>query len=378
MTRLKFHFFQQLWFIFTLGISGYLNSAALFTDDFEGVGGVVSSPNPSWAWEAPYSESNRFGMMFGERDIYSVSDKVANSGRSSLRINFNGRNNFCNICGSETLTVTESNLVDGCFDTSGEREDAIYNSDNAFSVWQVRSSSPSRVCVDMSAPIEQPLLDIAPNIALGDELKLPYVCGVNGSIGSNISRRSDCDLAINYLEGIRPTDFEFGETLSRRMYVYIPSETILPSVTIKLGYAKFEASNIVPFVSSSRGARFEIDGNAILGFLQTDLFFERNRWMYIEEVYTRETAANADDGRFLLYAGFAGDDLTIPVLSASGLRFGELKSLSIIGNWPHRNEASGYLYIDDVAVGNEYIGPVDGGVASRPNPPTNVAAEVMD
>ena len=181
--------------------------------------------------------------------------------------------NFCNICGSETVTVNASNLIDGCFDSSGEREDVVYNSGNAFSVWQVTSSTPSQVCVDLSAPVEQPILDIAPSVALGDELKLPRICGVNGSIGSNISRRSDCDLAINYLEGISPADFEFGETLSRRMYVYIPSETILPSVTVKLGYAKFEASNIVPFVSSSRGARFEVDGNAILGFLQTDLFF---------------------------------------------------------------------------------------------------------
>lgn len=378
MTSLKFRLFKKLFFIIAFGISGYLNSAAFFTDDFEGVSGVNSSPNPSWAWEMPFSESNRFGMMLGERDIYSVSDKVANSGRSSLRINFNGRNNFCNICGSETVTVTASNLVDGCFDSSGEREDVVYNSGNAFSVWQVTSSSPSQVCVDLSAPVEPPILDIAPSVALGDELKLPRICGVNGSIGSNISRRSDCDLAINYLEGISPTDFEYGETLSRRMYIYIPSETILPSVTVKLGYAKFEASNIVPFVSSSRGARFEVDGNAILGFLQTDLFFERNRWMYIEEVYTRETSANADDGRFLLYAGFAGDDLTVPVLSASGLRFGELKSLSIIGNWPHRNEASGYIYVDDVAVGDEYIGPVDGRVVSRPNPPANVAAEVVN
>lgn len=355
--------------------SSHVGATPFFMDNFENINGVNNGPSPVWTWRAPYSSGNEFGMMIGERDIYKVSDTVANSGRYALRINFNGRNNFCNTCGTESVTVSASNLSSGCFTTTGIRGDVAYNRDNSFSLWQVTSSSASEVCLNMNTAKEPSILDEVAAIELGDELKFPHVCGVNGKVGSNPKRRSDCDLAINYLEGIEKSDFDYGETLSRRMYVYIPADTVIPSVTIKLGYAKFEASTIVPFVSSSRGARFEIDGNGILGFVQTDLFFERNRWMYIEEVYTRETASNAKDGHFELYAGFAGDDLTTPVYSADKLTFGGLKSLSIVGNWPHLNDASGYMYIDDVMVSDQYVGPVNATVVAKPNPPRNVTAK---
>ena len=359
-------------------ISSLPNAAPFFTDDFEGPNGITSGPSPLWSWKSPYASNNRFGMMFGEHDIYSTSAIQAHSGRRSLRINFNGRNNFCNTCGLEAVTVTSQNLASGCFNTSGVRETTIFNRDNGFSVWDVTSSNDTQVCVNLETPKLAPIIDIAASITVGDELRVPRVCGLNGSIGGQTRRRSDCDLAINYLNGIEKSHFDYGNTLSRRMYIYIPSETIIPSVTIKLGYAKFDASSIVPFVSSSRGARFEVDGNAILGFIQTELFFERDRWMYIEEVYTRETAANANNGRFQLFAGFSGDDVTQPIHSATGLHFGELKSLSIIGNWPHFNDASGYMYVDDVSVSNQYIGPVSGDVVLKPMPPHNFDVRVIE
>ena len=211
----KLHIFKrerQLHFAFGIllilcTVTAPINAAPFFEDNFEHANGIAVGPSPVWSWQSPYSSSNRFGMMLGEHDIYSLSTTQAHSGRRSLRINFNGRNNFCNTCGSEAVTVTSENLSSRCFTTSGIRETTVYNRDNGFSQWAVTSSNDSQVCLNLETPTQAPIINIAASINVGDQLRVPRVCGLNGSIGGQTRRRSDCDLAINYLNGIEKSHF---------------------------------------------------------------------------------------------------------------------------------------------------------------------------
>ncbi len=333
----------------------------------------------TWGFKTSYSQNNLFGMMSGKSDIYSAypfSD--AYSGSHVMRLNFEGRNAWCNTCGSDDHKITASEISSGCLSTNGGATDGfIYNRTKGFSRWKVTSSSSNSVCFNKSAPSGSSMFGDN-SMAAGDTIKIPRKCGVNGKVGGNINRRSDCDLAINYLSNINSSHFEPGEKLARRMYIYIPQSTVLPNIGIKLGYTNFKADGrevkVIPLISVQRDSRLEVDGNSLFGFTQTPLFFKRGQWHYFEEVWTRETSTGASNGTYAIYAGPAGaSNLTKPLVTKSGLRYGELSKFSIIGNWQHMNDAKGSIYLDDIAVANKYIGP-QGSVASS-NSPTNEPAD---
>ncbi len=69
-----------------------------------------------------------------------------------------------------------------------------------------------------------------------DEVFIAKACSLK-------ERRSDCNFTINYLENLSATHFPYGGTISRRMYLYLPSITTLPNITLKLGYAQFDTGN---------------------------------------------------------------------------------------------------------------------------------------
>jgi len=353
-------------------------SSILFQDDFENAV-INGSPNPVWSWQTPFSKDNPYGMMYGEGDIYS-NKEVSLGGRLSrvLSLNFNGRNGFCNICGSATEVVTASELQEQCLSTSGGPfSSKIFNKDGGFSIWATTGVDVNNVCFDGTKPVGSSLFgDNA--IEAGDELKLPYQCGINGTIGNDVDRRSDCNLAINYLNDIKHEHFQPGMVLSRRMYLYIPQSTILPDNGVKLGYTVFQRPNeravgIIPVIRTSRKSRLEIEGGSYFDYQFANYHFARDVWHYIEEVWTRESATGKRDGSYRLYAGEVGSDTAVPLLSLTDIEYGDIKKLSIIGNWQHQNDAIGNVYIDNVMVANRFIGQGDNleGLQGLVNPPTS-------
>jgi hypothetical protein len=213
-----------------------------FEQDFES-GSIDSSPSPKWAWtEAAEPGNVESSMMYGETDVYYVTNDVVNTGSYSLRMNFAGRNQWCDACGSKTVTITQDEVNASCISVSGSPwQGTVYNKTNGFSRWDIESSSDDEVCFDNSGAIGDSVFGSASNeISAGDEIKIPYMCGVNGVVGNDISRHSDCDKAINYLENVVEADLGYGETLSRRFHMYIPSETVLPATTLKLGYSHWQ------------------------------------------------------------------------------------------------------------------------------------------
>lgn len=381
MNNSKFFFvITSCLFIFFLGARVGLaeDSPVLFQDDFEN-GVVDGKPNPVWNWEASFSPSNPYGMMYGTGDIYS-SKSVSVGKRNSkvLSLNFDGRNGFCNTCGTATHVIKSSEVQEQCLSVSGGPfSSKMFNKDGGFSTWEITSADESRVCFDGSGPLEGSLF--GDNIIeTGDELKLPYQCGINGDVGGVVDRRSDCNLAINYLEGIEEEHFQPGMVLARRMYLYFPESTVMPGNGMKLGYTVFQRPNgrsvkIIPVFMTSRNSSLEVDGNIAFDYQFASYKFVRDKWHYLEEVWTRESAVGQSDGSYRLYAGEVGSDTSSPLLSLSGIEYGDIKELSIIGNWQHRNDAKGSIYIDNVMVANGFIGqghPDEGqGWVSPPSAP---------
>jgi hypothetical protein len=347
-----------------------------FEEDFE-TGTVSTSPNPVWHWKDPITPGNPSAPMYygGENDIYTVSSKKVHNGKYALAMDYNGRNGFCNACGTIEVVVDETSALSQCINITGSPwGSSIYNKTNGFSQWAVTSSSENEVCFDASTAIG-PSMTSPNSISVGDVLKLPYQCDVNGTIAKRINRRSDCNKAINYLDGIEAEHLGYGKSISRRFYVYIPSNAILPSITLKLGYAHFRksgkrVSNTLK-VSVQRNMQFELGTPG--GIVVPDYYVDKDKWYYMEEVWTRETSEIATDGSYKLYAGPEGTDVFTPIVTQTNVLVGELIDMSINGNWQHTNDVSGFTYFDDILISDGYAGPIGG--RNPPNPPPSLAVE---
>ncbi|MEL7310237.1 MAG: hypothetical protein AAFN07_01890 [Pseudomonadota bacterium] len=352
-------------------------SEILFEEDFES--GGFGGPEPSgWAWRnAPTSASNiETAMMRGaNEDVYSVTRTRPYRGSYSMQMDFSGRNNWCNICGSTDVTLTSTTASTGCFSASvdGPYGDDMYNLSNGFSRWRVSSVNGRQICVDTDNPAGDPVFAGAATLRTGDNIKVPRRCGVNGSIGGQPGRRSDCNRAINYLDGISSSDLGYGETISRRFYLFMPSQSVLPEITMKIGYGSWRrsgsgVSNSEFNLSVQRNLQLVVrlpTGNLVVSQSNAS----RDNWMYFEESWTRESGPGRNDGSYRAYMGRADapvNQLTTPVVVEQGIEVGELVRLSIAGNWQHNREVSGYVYFDDIVIAKGYVGPIGFDSAASP------------
>ncbi len=361
-----------------------------FYDTFDE--GLGSSPvsGTSWTWQKPFSESNATGMMIGKGDIYEISEQIAFKGSASLRLNFDGRNGWCNTCGADSYTVADGIQYSVSLQTDelgavADQPNAnrpIFNKSDSWSRWTPNSVSEKTLFFAGGAPSRNELGGLGV-FNEGDEIFVARECGIDGNVGGEPYRRSDCNLAINYLRGVSRTDFEFGESIARRFYIYVPPQTVMPDRTLKLGYTWLESQangkyHVYPLVSVQRNEKIEVASRSIVGSQSfTGEKLERGVWYYLEEVYTRETSSDANDGTYDLYFDRHDEVTGSPLVSLKGITFGDLLDMSIIGNWQHANDATGFLYIDEVAVADGYIGPVDGELkkAAFPNAPTIISVE---
>ncbi|WP_156498894.1 hypothetical protein [Oleiphilus sp. HI0079] len=340
-----------------------------------------------WSWETPYSPSNEFGMMVGEGDIYSVSNDVSLQSGYSLRLDFAGRNGWCNSCGSDSYTVSSSLPEAGANSLVVDGEDfstilpsnlrTVFNKSDRWSAWSASNVIGSQVSFVGDAPISNSMNGSA-LFKPGDEIKVTKACGVDGVVGGDINRRNDCNLAINYLQGISNTNFEFEGTLSKRFYLYIDENAVLPSVGLKLGYSKFNSATPIAYVDVNRDETLMVDtASPSSRFTVRQLQFERGRWYYLEETFIRESSSAASDGIYRLYLSAADATSTQPLVERTDMSYGDIKQMSIIGNWQHYNDASGYIYIDSVEIADHYIGPIDYKAPANPPPEGSLKGTVV-
>lgn len=321
-------------------------------------GSVDGAPTPLWSWPTIESSAVPNGFMYGERDIYWVDDVQPHRGSYALRLDFTGRNGWCNICGAESVSLPDAGAtcVSG---TNPPFANYIYNRDNGFSRWQVTSANGAEVCFAVEGPTGESLHEVS-GFGAGDDLRLPYVCGTNGVVGGSPGRRSDCNKAINYLD-TAGTTIEYGAALSRRFFAYIPSATTMPGITFKLGYSHWRhagAANISATtlkVSVQRDNKIELtlpNGESFL----PDFWVGTDDWYYFEEVFHRESAQGASDASYELYVARRGEESAEPLVAIDMFELGEFVDMSFMGNWQHNNDATGLVYFDDVLISDRYAG----------------------
>ena len=350
-------------FLIVLYLPFTSHAEVYFESGFES-GLIETDPSPRWALRPAMSQDRLSSIaedtMFGPNDIYSITDDMAHSGSKSWRLNFGGRNGWCNVCGSSTINLSGQDIAAGCISISKSPIGSlVFNKSNGFSVWEVASQTNNTACIRFGSSAGESLFDAA-QVNEGDEFKLPNKCGVNGTVGGSTTRRSDCNKAINYFLGTVETDFEYGEDLSRRFYMYIPSDTVLPDITLKLGYTHFKKDG--PTYSSTlkisvqRGMNLEL--STPKGPVVLKETVPKDEWVYFEEVFTRESSSGASDGRYRLWVSPADAYSPEPIRDEQGLEIGKLIDMSFNGNFQHYTDSSGYVYFDDLKIGNEYAGPV--------------------
>lgn len=346
------------------------DSEILFEEDFSDP--INGNPNPIWSWNL--QEGKRDGMMLGENDIYQVvKGEQFISHRASLRMNFSGRNGLCNTCGGEYVEVASISDGKACVSSQVEKhEDYVYNLSNEFSTWKVVESSGG-TCFDTQSPKQPSIGNATSVVEVGDAIFLPNICGETGTVGRNIDRRSDCDKAINQLQGVSSTNLDYGETISRRFYLYIPKETTLPDVTFKLGYStwqrpdeSFRYSTLK--ISVQRDLTLELHtpdgGKYVRSASSSDAFMvPRDEWVYFEEIFTKESSPESSDASYTLYVNPIDEEGTNPITHVDNFVLGDLRGMSIGGNWQHMNDVEGYIYFDNIVISKSKVGQVN-----RPKP----------
>ncbi len=370
----------------------WLEQGALFCDSFEQ--DINSEPNNQLRWKAPFnSETNRYGMMIGPGNQYDRSEDRAIAGKYALRLDFEGRNGICNECGIDRVKIDGLSFYNQGFTaTHGENlaeapyfqpdaNRAIYNLTDSFSKWRGEQIYGENSDNDtILADVIQNDMSGQGTFNINDEIGIARQCGVDGKVGGNIIRRNDCDIAINWLEGVEESMHEPGETLYMRYYFYVPEETVMPDITIKLAYFRTQTTGTeqIPVINNagrtgSRANTFHTEGSignaeGVKTFKIAPIMFEKNQWYYFEQAFTRSSSDTALDGRYRWWLNKLEYSETGQLLTAeypeaiydvSGFNLAQVKKnkgMSVPGNWPHENDAIGYMYFDNVVISNSRIG----------------------
>ncbi len=360
----------------------FLFSAAgaetLYEEDFEGGKMVIGEPNPVW---------QVMGEVAGRVDpgnLFEVVKGGSHSGSYCLRFNYDGRNGICNTCGGTNRYMKNGyNDVNYFVDKEGAdlTKDPIkavpgrivYNITDGFSMWQITALQNQDGTNDklLLSKIANGIGNAENYFDAGDHIKICRECGVDGTIGGDKNRKSDCDIAISYLQRAGQ---QRGQSLFRRVYIKIGKGTLLPYHQ-KLRYWSTSSGNSYLNVRNQPDTGhireiFVHGDNDIVHFQFTGVSLDFDTWYYIEEEFKAESYDGASDGEYRLWIAKDGEDPGDPIIDQKGLHLGTIRyaGASLWGNHQHWNDCKGYWYIDDIKIATSRIGPVqqDQHIPSRP------------
>lgn len=354
----------------------FLVGEVLYEQDFDSGTFLLGVGDPVWSFSAPSSS------LVGNENLFEVVSGVSHSGQYSLRFNYSGRNGICNMCGStqrnQAVGFTSVNeFIDnkGADLTSApylaETNRIIFNKTDNFSKWKILSvQNESSVSDKLVLQLLAPGIGGENNFDSGDEVLIFRQCGIDGKIGGDINRRSDCNVAINYMSGIGQSP---GESIYRRMYVKIDGSTVLP-YSQKLRYWKTDNGLIflVARTTKSNGKTYFYIEKSVAGgpsnFIVALNDIQKDKWYYIEEEFKAETSDMANDGEYRLWISEDGSISLSPVIDISGLDLGVVKAASLWGNHQHFEDSLGFWYMDDFKISTTRNGPVGGSIRPKAMP----------
>lgn len=338
-----------------------------YETDFESRVLSAGTATPVWSLRPATAATHGAGNFF------EVVEGNAHSGQYSLRFNYEGRNGICNTCGETTrrqktpssgvnyfLDSISADLTQSPIFAATDR--LVYNKSDGWSKWRIVSVDSQEAANDKLSLIKlQGGIGTAKNSFNSDDVVGIFrQCDVDGTIGGNIKRRSDCDVAINYFDGISQS---LGESVFRRVYLMIDPKTTVP-YNQKLRY--WNSTNGPVYLVVRKNPGYDrifpyVEGLNTLGgpsYIDTGISMIPGVWYYVEEEFKAQTSAGVADGEYRLWFATAGEETDTPVIEQSGLNLGVVKSASLWGNHQHFTDSSGYWYIDDLKISNVRVGPM--------------------
>jgi hypothetical protein len=409
------------------GLAPAARAVDFFIEDFEDP--VTDAPNPVWTWETPLTcdatgcgngmpvqeNVSAAGGDAGSLDfMVRVDNTVAgpitqiftHDGNGSLAYNYDGRNAIGDSCINGTANPNNTGTVQATHagpDDSTEFIDSlgqdlstivggdpvavIYNTTKAFERWDVNgfatTSMPNDTATFAAGPApgihDQPL---AGDFDTGDNVVLARACAPG-------ERRQDNNIFETQISGFSAGDITPGSSLFLRFYIYLPAASTLP------GDQKLLRNNL-PDVPPADGSTFVltmVDGvngpNEIRAeqipsptdsSVRSMFLIPENTWTYIEVQIQAATGAAFDggDGVLRVWAAPEGVAPGNPIVEVTDCTFGPPAmppntAFIFPGNTVHSDDMVGQVFIDDIHIADERVGPSES--LNKPNPPANFTRE---
>jgi hypothetical protein len=366
--------------IFLFLLFGEGTAGVLYRQGFEDGALPVGVADPVWSFPAGVANS------YGSGNLFEVVTDTAHSGKYSLRFNYDGRNGFCNTCGGTprfqhnsfdgAISFVDNETMDLTQDPVFASPDRIvFNVSRGFSKWVITAVQGQNGTNDkLQLQKLADSIDGSDSLINGDDRVIVHrQCGVDGTVGGQVDKRSDCNAAINLMAGVNQSA---GQSLYRRIYLRVASGSQLP-YNQKLRY--WITANGPIYLSSrvdsaSGLAHPHVEAYAVggPGFVATDVLMEFDTWYYYEEEFRAETGEAANDGEYRLWIAKSGDEVDQPVVELTGLDLGPVEKASLWGNHQHSEDSHGFWYLDDLEISDVRIGPA----GAPPMPPTETQVKV--
>jgi hypothetical protein len=304
-----------------------------------------------------------------------------------LRFNYEGRNGKCNLCGWKNITQKSGHdSVSYAIDQLGQdlaldpffatTDRIVQNNSNGYSTWRITSVGNQDAANDKLSlvKISDGIGGVTDEFNSGDSISIARQCGVDGTVGGDINRRSDCNQAISYFNDVTQ---QYGQSIFRR--VYLKADVSNPPYHQKLLYwTPIEGGPYILYSEFDfRSPNMHImnerpkSGGGIEVLRPMGADFLSGIWYYIEQEFKAQSAPGMSDGLYRLWFSEAGQETDTPLIELNGVELPPVKNTSLWGNLQHFEDSVGYWYIDDIKISDTRIGPTDGSgkTVAPPNPP---------
>ena len=347
-----------------------------FSEDFESELSEFVQPQPVWSWQAKWTPV-KSGMPYGGGDYYDRTTTIAHRGQYSMKLNYNGRNDFGNTCisagsvtkihgggvGNTFVADDGSDLATVLNGAGAESGSYVWNKTAYFERWTVATVSGDTLTFQGGVPSGPGINGKGTGqFSPGDIVKIGRICDPG-------ERRSDMNLTENKLTAHTSNDFPAGGSIFTRLYFYIPGKTKMPGITQKLIRVSPRGEQARCSYDVSRG---------VLGCCgSTGGAVPKDKWLYVEMQLKSASAKGADDG--ICRAWFAEDGVidVKPFANETNHTYfsiqGPADFVTIGANNQNMQDAIGEIYYDDIVISSERVGPM--ALPGAPRPPSSVTGK---
>ena len=357
----------KVWVVFVVAMLAAkgVYAETFFSEDFESELPTFVQPQPAWSWKAKWTPV-KTGMPHGVGDFYDRTDSIVHRGKYSMKLDYNGRNDFGNTCikygsvtkihggveGGNTFVADDgSNLATVLNGAGASPGSYVWNKSASFERWTVATVDGinGETLTFQGGTPSGPGIDGKGTgvFSVGDVVRIGRICPPG-------ERRNDMNLSENKLTGHTSNDFPAGGSIFTRLYFYVPSKTKMPGITQKL------------IRVSTKGGQARCSYNVDRGVLgccnSVGGVVPKDKWLYVEMQVKSASAEGADDGICRVWFAEDGVINAKPFVNEISRPYFGIKGpadfVTIGANNQNMDDAIGEIYYDDIIVSSERVGPM--------------------